>query len=67
MSSYDKGLIIGAIIGVSLMAFVSTCRIVLTGVILSKDDKIRVESIKYRVSDIKVIDKKNIVLNVYEL
>lgn len=39
----------------------------LEGINLKVDDKIRVEQKVYRISDIKVIDTKNIVLNVYRI
>lgn len=39
----------------------------LDGINLRVDDKIRVKQKIYRVSDIKVIDTKNIVLNVYKI
>jgi hypothetical protein len=39
----------------------------LDGINLRVDDKIIVEQKVYRVSDIKVIDTKNIVLNVYKI
>ena len=39
----------------------------LEGINLKVDDKIRVEQKVYRISDIKVIDAKNIVLNVYKI
>lgn len=40
---------------------------ILDGINLKVDDKIKVEQNIYRVSDIKVIDTKNIVLNVYKI
>lgn len=54
--------IIGFIFGMSTSYLID-----LEGINLRVDDKIRVEQKIYRISDIKVIDTKNIVLNVYRI
>ena len=54
--------IIGFVFGVAVAHLIS-----LEGINLKVDDKIKVEQKTYRVSDIKVIDTKNIVLNVYKI
>lgn len=55
-------MVIGFVFGIVLVHLVS-----LEGINLKVDDKIRVEQKVYRISDIKVIDTKNIVLNVYQI
>lgn len=55
-------MVIGFVFGM-ILAHLDT----LDGINLKVDDKIKVEQKTYRVSDIKVIDTKNIVLNVYKI
>lgn len=55
-------MVIGFTFGITVAHLVS-----LEGINLKVDDKIKVEQKTYRVSDIKVIDTKNIVLNVYKI
>lgn len=55
-------MVIGFTFGITVAHLIN-----LNGIYLKIDDKIKVEQKTYRISDIKVIDTKNIVLNVYKI